>query len=76
MFAIRGQNPLRIRQDSYAPEGFWDLSYEASPDWEHVRREYDYVWAYNVDRFAPQLTAIGELVYDQGDLQVYRLRKR
>ncbi len=75
LFAIRGQNPLRIRQVSYTPDGFWDLSYEEAPEWERVRRDYDYVWAYDVSRFAPRLAAIGELVFEQGELQVYRIRK-
>ncbi len=75
LFALRGQNPLRVRVDSYAPDGFWDLSYAEAPQWEQVRRDYDYVWAYNVARFAPQLTPIGELIYEEGDLQVYRLKK-
>ncbi len=75
LFAIPGQTPLRILQDSYTLDGFWDLSYEEAPEWDRVRQDYDYVWAYNVPRFEPGLAAVGELVYEAGELQVYRMKK-
>jgi len=73
LFQIKGVIPLRIRYDAYSPDGFWDLSYDQSPDWTQAGEDYDYVWAYNVPRFAAKLAAVGELVYEDGMLQVFRL---
>lgn len=75
LFQIKGVIPLRIQYDAYSPDGFWDLSYDQSPDWAQAREDYDYVWAYNVPRFSAELTAIGQLVYEDGDLQVFRLNQ-
>jgi len=74
LFQIKRVIPFRIQYDAYSPDGFWDLSYDQSPDWAQVREDYDYVWVYNVPRFSPELAAIGELVYEDGDLQVFRLK--
>jgi len=75
LFAAKGVHPLRIRVEAYRPEGFWDLDYEETPDWEDVQRDYDYVWAYHVERFSSELAAIGQLVYQEGNLQLFRLNR-
>jgi hypothetical protein len=76
LFAIEGQNPLRLNDNVYSPDGFWDLDYRKQPpDWPQVRQEYDYVWAYHVARFAPQLAAIAQPVYQSGDFTLFRVRK-
>ncbi len=76
LFDTRGVTPMRIVRDTYTPDGFWDLSYDVAPDWAAVQSDYDYVWAYNVSKYSPQLAEIGELVYESGQLEVYRLKKR
>ena len=70
-----GETPMRIIHESYTPEGFWDLVYNNPPDWQQVRNDYEYVWAYDVPRFSAALAAIGERIYSYGPLEVYRLRK-
>lgn len=75
LFQIEGVIPLRIEYDAYSPDGFWDLAYDETPDWAQVQEDYDYVWAYNVPRFESGLAAIGEVVYEDGDLQLFRLKK-
>jgi len=70
-----GQTPMRIIHESYTPDGFWDLVYDYPPDWQQVRDDYDYVWAYDVPRFSPALASIGEKIYSSGPLEVYRIRK-
>lgn len=75
LFDIPGQMPLRITSSLYAPDGFWDLRYPGSPDWMQVREGYDYIWAYNVARFAPAIDKIADTVYRNGDLVLYRIRK-
>ncbi len=75
LFALPGVQPLRGTDALYSPDGFWELEYKEAPDWEQVREDYDYVWAYNVSRFSEQLDAIGELVYADGALELYRVKK-
>jgi hypothetical protein len=70
-----GETPMRIIHDSYTPDGFWDLAYDAPPDWQQVQSDYDYVWAYDVQKFSGQLTQIGDPIYASGALTVYRIRK-
>jgi hypothetical protein len=70
-----GETPMRIIHESYTPDGFWNLVYDETPDWQQVQSDYDYVWAYDVPRFSAPLAAIGELVYSNGPLNVYRIRK-
>ena len=70
-----GQTPMRVIHESYTPDGFWNLVYDEPPDWQQVRNDYGYVWAYDVPRFSPALASIGEKIYSSGSLEVYRIRK-
>jgi hypothetical protein len=72
---LPGLLPLRLTADVYAPDGFWDLTYAEPPDWEQVRDNYDYVWAYDVPQFHAALSRIGERAYASGKLELYRIRK-
>jgi hypothetical protein len=72
LFAEQGVHTLQIRSEAYHPDGF---RYLKSPDWVRVQRDYDYVWAYNVKRFSSELAAIGHLIYEEGDLQVFQLNR-
>jgi len=75
LFQIKGVIPLRITYDVYSPDGFWDLGYDETPDWKQVQEDYDYVWAYNVSQFESGLAAIGEVVYEDGNLQLFKMNK-
>jgi hypothetical protein len=70
-----GETPMRIIHESYTPDGFWNLIYDVTPDWSKVQQDYEYVWAYGVQRFSGSLAAIGERIYSYGALEVYRIRK-
>jgi hypothetical protein len=72
---VPGETPMRIIHRSYTPDGFWNLIYEETPDWEQVQNDYAYVWAYEVPRFSTALASIGERIYSYGALEVYRIRK-
>lgn len=69
-----GETPMRIIHESYTPDGFFDLVYDEVPDWQQVKNDYEYVWAYDVPRFSAALAAIGERIYSSGALEVYRLK--
>jgi hypothetical protein len=70
-----GETPMRIIYSSYTPDGFWNLGYDEPPDWQQVKLDYEYVWAYGVPRFSAPLSAIGERIYSSGALEVYRIHK-
>ncbi len=75
LFHVRGVFLVGVRQASYIPPGTGWMHYEKPPDWERLRRDYDYVWAYNAARWAGDLTRIGDLVYSESDVAVYQLKK-
>jgi len=75
LFAERGVQVLRIKVDTETPDGFWDLEYKDEPEWQDIAEDYDYVWAYNSDKYAPQLQRIGDQIFKDGDLAMYRIRK-
>jgi hypothetical protein len=70
-----GLLPLRITMDTYTPDGFWDLTYKDPLDWDRVRRDYDFVYAYNVPQFEAGLRGIGDVVYVSGKLELFKIRK-
>ena len=60
---------------TYTPDGFWDLHYNEQLDWEQVRSDYDYVYAYGVPQFENGLRGIGDAIYTSGKLELFKLRK-
>ncbi|HBB95341.1 MAG TPA: hypothetical protein DC054_08100 [Blastocatellia bacterium] len=75
LFAERGLQVLQIKAETTTPDGFWDLEYKEEPEWQDIAEEYDYVWSYNVAKYAPQLQKIGDVVFKDGDLTMYRIKK-
>jgi len=75
LFQLPGLLPLRITTELYDPDGFWNLKYDAPPNWAQVREDYEYVWAYDVARFDGGLQGIADVVYTSGKLKFYRVRK-
>ena len=78
LFARGDIHILRVHSNRYVPPrlgpgGTW--VYTTEPDWQKVRYDWDYVWVYDIPRFAAPLLGIGDLVYDSGQVRVYRLRK-
>ena len=57
LFELPGLNPLKITQQSYTLDGFWDLNYPETPDWKALQDDYDYVWSYNAPQFDAGLLA-------------------
>ncbi|MGI9104433.1 MAG: hypothetical protein ACR2IF_18470 [Terriglobales bacterium] len=73
LFELRGLNPLRVVYQTYTLDGFWDLDYKETPDWNAIRDDYDYVWCYNAPQYHAALAKIGELVYSDRKLRLYRI---
>jgi len=70
IFDFRGQTEVRVREEGYVP----DAPEEVPPDWEQVRRNYDYVWLWDID-YAAQLQPYATQVYHSGRLQLWRMQR-
>jgi hypothetical protein len=73
LFHERGVHPLRFVQQGYAPQPILPTVYRGSLDWERIRHDYDYTWAYNVPGLHEELSKIGAVVFSDGNLRVFRL---
>jgi hypothetical protein len=75
LFHDPGVHPLRLRYQPYYPSVPFNLPtvYREAPDWGRIQRDYDFVWAFNVPAFSSELSRIGVLVFEEGDLRVYRV---
>jgi hypothetical protein len=78
LFHDPGVHPLRIVHRAYAPavREYLPAVYRQAPEWPRIQQDYDFVWAYNVPAFHSELARIGALVFEEGDLRVYRLFPR
>ncbi len=77
LFHDPGVHVLRIRFGGYYPalRHYLPATYRQTPDWARVQQDYDYVWAYNVAAFHSELSRISVLVYESGDLRLYRVSR-
>lgn len=78
LFHDPGAHPLRIVHQAYAPPvpEYLPTIYRQPPDWARIRQDYDFVWAYNVQVFKTELSQIGVLVFEEGDLRVFRIERK
>jgi len=74
IFHDPGVEPFQVRLQTYNPYGpaFGDLE---SPDWKHIKADYDYVWAYGVPHFSSALSSEGKVVFTGEKLQVFQIRR-
>ena len=75
LLTIKNVTSVQVKSNLLRPEGFWDLQYEEDPDWDRVASDYDYVWAFHVPQYQDDLDDIGEMIYESGDLRLYRIKK-
>ena len=75
LLTIKNVTTVQVKSNLARPEGFWNLEYEDDPDWDKVADDYDYVWAFHVPQYKEDLDDAGEMVYESGDLRLYRINK-
>ncbi len=77
LLAAPGTVALYLPTVPYSPDGFWDLDYSGDPgiEWDSIAEEHDYVWAFGMGDYEKQLEQIGDVVFEEGEVRVYRLRK-
>jgi hypothetical protein len=74
LFQVPGLLPLRLKKETYAPDGFWDLSYNEKLELDSIQKDYDYVYAFNVPDYEEDLRSIGDVIYTSGKLELFRIR--
>ena len=75
LLTIKNVTTVQVKSTLARPEGFWDLEYQDDPVWDKVADDYDYVWAFHVPQYNEDLAEIGDMVYESGDLRLYRIKK-
>lgn len=75
LFDIPGQTPMRINDEPYMVDGYWDHCYDVEPDWEQVAAGYDYIWSYGDQRYRRGIEQVAYKVFEQSPLILYRVRK-
>ncbi len=70
LFDLPGQTTLRIVPRAYIPAR--PLA-DNEIDFDRVRRDYDFVWLYDLPQYAPELAARGQVSHRTGDLTLYRM---
>jgi hypothetical protein len=75
LFHLPGVQPIRLNQTVYCPNEMCGPLIEAEPDWEKIRRDYDFVWAYNLPLYNSKLEGIGKCVYAEAPLRVFKINR-
>jgi hypothetical protein len=76
LFHQQGVQPLVLHKNVYLgddPDG--SCAIDQSWDWRRLRREYDYVWAYDIPNLAPGLDSVGSVAYTGEKLVIYKTSK-
>lgn len=72
LFDLPGQTTLRIIPKAYIPPR---PHADHPPDFDLIRRDYEFVWAYDMPQYDPDLLARGKAVRSSGDLALYRMSR-
>jgi len=74
LFHDPGVQPFAIKAKLYNPYGaaFAEVK---SVDWDAVRRDYDYVWAFRSPQFSAPLAGIGTRAFNAEGLEVFRVTR-
>jgi hypothetical protein len=75
LFHDPGVQPFQLKLDTYNPYQPASCGDLKSVDWERVRTDYQYAWAYDVPQYSAALSAIGTPIFEEARLRVYRLGK-
>ena len=76
LFHQKGVQPLGMRKTMYLgdePSGIYTADEQI--DWQQLRQQYDFVWAYNVPSLNVPLSTVGRLVFTTGKLNIFGMRK-
>jgi hypothetical protein len=75
LFHDPGVQPFTIKLDAYdpyTPSSCGDLK---PIDWVRLRRDYDYLWAFQTPEYEAELRSFASLVYATDGLRLYRVER-
>lgn len=76
LFHQKGVQPLTLKKHVYlADEPDDSCALSQSWDWQRLRQEYDYVWAYDVPALSPGLSKVASPAYTSDKLVIYAIHK-
>jgi hypothetical protein len=74
LFHDPGVHPLALKLHTYDP-CVQTFTSTTRTDWGRVHSDFDYVWAYHVPQFSAALSSRGKVVFEDENLQVFRLAR-
>jgi len=75
LFHHPGIQPLRLVGSLYCPNIRCDIAGEPTADWQQVANSYDYLWVNNAPDMKPFASRIGDAVFSNDYVTVYRVRQ-
>jgi len=75
VFHLQGVQPIRLVGSPYCPNVFCDVADAPDVDWEQVASYYDYLWVHDDPAIAPFTSHIGDVIFSNGSVTVYRVRQ-
>jgi len=76
VFHHPGIQPIRLVGSLYCLNVRCDIAGEPRVDWQQVANSYDYLWVYNAPETLPFASRIGDVVFSNDYVTVYRVRQR
>jgi hypothetical protein len=74
LFHIPGVQPIRLTGSTYCPNILCNIFQAANVDWKQVANSYDYLWVYNYPEMTTSVSQIGDVVFSNDAVTVYRVR--
>jgi hypothetical protein len=76
LFHLQGVQPIRLVGSPYCLNVFCDVAGEPKIDWQQVADSYDYLWVYNDPEIMTFTSRIGDVIFSNDSVTVYRVRQR
>jgi hypothetical protein len=74
LFHIPGVQPIRLAGSSYCPNVLCNIFQASGVDWQQVANSYDYLWVHNYPEITTSVSQIGDVVFSNDSVTVYRVR--
>jgi hypothetical protein len=74
LFHIPGVQPIRLADSSYCPNVLCNIFQASGVDWQQVANSYDYLWVHNYPEITTSVSQIGDVVFSNDSVTVYRVR--
>jgi hypothetical protein len=76
LFHLPGVQPIRIVGSPYCVDILCNVADAPSIDWQRVADSYEYLWEYNDPEIRTFASRIGDAIFSNNSVTVYRIRHR